>query len=75
MAAPVQLASLHLVQVGGYFLQAALCDCPLNTGIMFNVANLDCCLMLMTAYQAIFKYVWGVTMHSVFTLLAEEMIW
>lgn len=35
----------------------ALCDCPLNTGIMFNVANLDCCLMLMTAYQAIIKYV------------------
>lgn len=30
---------------------------------MFNVANLDCCLMLMTAYQAIIKYVWGVTMH------------
>lgn len=53
----------------------ALCDCPLNTGIMFNVANLDCCLMLMTAYQAIIKYVWGVTMHCVFMLLVEEMIW
>lgn len=45
----------------------ALCDCPLNTGIMFNVANLDCCLMLMTAYQAIIKYVWGVTMHCLHT--------
>lgn len=53
----------------------ALCDCPLNTGIMFNVANLDCCLMLMTAYQAIIKYVWGVTRHCVFMLLVEEMIW
>lgn len=62
------------VFLSGSILEA-VCDSPLNTGIMFNVANLDCCLMLMTAYQAIIKYVWGVTMHSVFMLLVEEVIW
>lgn len=62
------------VFLSGSILEA-VCDSPLNTGIMFNVANLDCCLMLMTAYQAIIKYVWGVTMHSAFMLLVEEVIW
>uniref|UniRef100_G1N2D2 NEK6-subfamily protein kinase n=1 Tax=Meleagris gallopavo TaxID=9103 RepID=G1N2D2_MELGA len=46
----------HWVFRTGSILEA-VCDCPLTTRIMFNVANLDCCLMLMTTYQAIIKYV------------------